>query len=52
MIEPRRDIGNRVPKDLIFHVKSKRRIKISHLYLPAFILLTRSVRSYTFSAGG
>lgn len=41
-----------MPKDLVFHVKSKRRIKISHLYLSAFILLTSSVRIYPFSAGG
>lgn len=42
----------RMPKDLVFHVKSKRRIKISHLYLAAFMSLTKSVRSYPFSAGG
>lgn len=53
MIEPRRDagIGNRVPDGLIFHVKSKGRIKISHLFLAAFMLLTRAVRISPFSAG-
>ena len=38
--------------DLLFYVKSKGRVKISHLCLAALLLLTRTVRSSPFSAGG
>lgn len=41
-----------MPDDLLFYVKSKGRIKISHLCFAALVLLTRTVRSYPFSAGG
>lgn len=41
-----------MPDDLLFYVKSKGKIKISHLCLAALVLLTRTVRSYPFSAGG
>ena len=52
IIEPRKGVGNRVPDDLLLYVKSKERIKISHLCLATLMLLTRTVKNYPFSAGG
>jgi hypothetical protein len=42
--------AGRVLAELIFHLKGKGRIKVSQLYLAGIILLTRTVKSYPYSA--
>lgn len=50
MSEPRRAVGNSAWCSSI-STKGQREKKIFHLYLAAFMLPTRTVRSYPFSAG-
>lgn len=51
-IEPSRvEEAERVLEGAIVGVKGQGCIQMSHLYLAAFVLLTRTAKSYPFSAG-